>query len=149
MEIGSDACPDASSCSAENDEVGGFQYAVSTSCTTDRTAYFATAFKGQSYLTIETYASSCVEELYDTRSYLADGECHPYKYGHFKIGEGDDNTTSVFISDSGCDSTDWNEDWSALTDSELNTGACITNGMVVFRSRLELEFEFDRLCRHF
>ncbi|GMF40920.1 unnamed protein product [Phytophthora lilii] len=86
-EIGTGNCPESPTCTIKNDDNGEFLDAAGESCIEDRDTYLQTAFEGASYLTIETYSSNCVGDLYDTRSYLADGKYHPYKFGHFKIAE--------------------------------------------------------------
>ncbi|GMF28448.1 unnamed protein product [Phytophthora lilii] len=119
-------CTDTSVCSVHNDDDGSFHDTEMTACITDREAYLQSAFNDAPYLTIELYPTDCLGKSYNTRSFLADGACHPYAHSHFKVVQVN-GSTSVWSADSGCQSNDWYEEWTVLSATELNTEACVSD----------------------
>ncbi|OWZ18563.1 Choline/ethanolamine kinase [Phytophthora megakarya] len=131
--IDNDICTDTSVCTIRNDSDGSFHDTELTACILDREAYLKTAFKGSPYLTVELYPTDCLGKSYNTRSFIADGNCHPYKDNHFKVVQ-TNGTISVLSAESGCESTDWQEEWKVNSDTQLNTEACVTDGTNTWKS---------------
>ncbi|KAG7382433.1 hypothetical protein PHYPSEUDO_004864 [Phytophthora pseudosyringae] len=131
--IDNDICTDTSVCAILNDTDGSFHDTEMTACILDREAFLKSAFKGAPYLTVELYPDECLGKSYNTRSFIADGNCHPYAHNHFKVIQAN-GTTSVWSAQSGCESDDWYEEWSVDSVAELNTEACVSDGARTWRS---------------
>ncbi|KAH7489055.1 uncharacterized protein KRP23_2993 [Phytophthora ramorum] len=128
-------CTDTSVCTIHNESDGSFHDTEMTACILDREEFLSSAFNGAAYLTVELYPADCLGKSYNTRSFLADGKCHPYALNsHFKVVQDKDGTTSVFSADSGCESNNWYEEWSADSDTEVNTEACLSDGSRTWKS---------------
>ncbi|KAF4037968.1 hypothetical protein GN244_ATG09927 [Phytophthora infestans] len=125
--IDNDICTDTSVCAILNDTDGSFHDSEMTACILDRDEFLKSAFKGSPYFTVELYPADCLGKSYNTRSFIADGSCHPYAHSHFKVQQ-DNDTISVMSAESGCDAADWYEEWSVDSNTQLNTEACVTDG---------------------
>ncbi|KAG3110821.1 hypothetical protein PI124_g11380 [Phytophthora idaei] len=125
--IDNDICTDTSVCAILNDTDGSFHDSEMTACILDRDEFLKSAFEGSSYFTVELYPTDCLGKSYNTRSFIADGNCHPYAHSHFKVMQVN-GTTSVLSAESGCESTAWYEEWSVDSTTQLNTEACVTDG---------------------
>ncbi|POM81044.1 Hypothetical protein PHPALM_1046 [Phytophthora palmivora] len=131
--IDNDICTDTSVCTIYNDSDGSFHDTELTACILDREEFLKTAFKGSPYLTVELYPTDCLGKSYNTRSFIADGGCHPYKHNHFKVLQ-TNGTISVLSAESGCESTEWYEEWTVNSETQLNTEACVTDGTNTWKS---------------
>ncbi|OWZ18564.1 hypothetical protein PHMEG_0007321 [Phytophthora megakarya] len=123
-------CPTNDSCVINTDDDGLFEKSIGKGCVTDRDAYLETVFKGVPYLKIESYStnSNCTvpngEEVAEIMGFLADGECHPHQYSHFKVVESE-GTISVLFSWDGCDTKYWNTTWTG------KAGVCSSQGEIM------------------
>ncbi|KAL3656457.1 hypothetical protein V7S43_018682 [Phytophthora oleae] len=131
--IDNEVCTDTSKCAIHNDGDGSFHDTEMTACILDRDEFLESAFNGAPYLTVELYPTDCLGKSYNTRSFVADGKCHPYSLSHFKVAQVN-GTTSVWSSDFGCEDTDWYEEWSVVDETQLNSEACVTDGTNYWKS---------------
>jgi hypothetical protein len=136
-------CTGTSVCTVHHDDDGSFHDTEMAACILDRAAYLKAAFQGSPYLTVELYPKDCLGKSYNTRTFLADGECHPYANSHFKVVHHHNGTTAVWSAESGCDASDWNVQWSVVSATDLNTEACITDGVDSWKSYLVEESSED------
>ncbi|ETI37094.1 hypothetical protein F441_16734 [Phytophthora nicotianae CJ01A1] len=131
--IDNDVCTDTSVCAILNDTDGSFHDSEMTACILDRDEFLKSAFKGSPYFTVELYPTDCLGKSYNTRSFVADGNCHPYAHSHFKVIQVN-NTISIMSAEAGCDATDWHKEWSVDSTTQLNTEACVTDGTTAWKA---------------
>ncbi|KAG1695093.1 hypothetical protein DVH05_020735 [Phytophthora capsici] len=131
--IDNEVCTETSKCAIHKDDDGSFHDTEMTACILDRDEFLESAFRGVPYLTVELYPTDCLGKSYNTRSFIADGKCHPYALSHFKVARGN-GTTAVWSSDVGCEDTKWYEEWLVVDKTQLNTEACITDGKNYWKS---------------
>ncbi|KAK1946244.1 hypothetical protein P3T76_001797 [Phytophthora citrophthora] len=130
--IDNEVCAETSKCAIHNDSDNSFHDTEMTACILDRDEFLESAFRGTPYLTVELYPADCLGKSYNTRSFIADGKCHPYALSHFKVAQVN-GTTAVWSSEIGCEDTHWYQEWFVL-DRYLNSEACLTDGKKYWKS---------------